>query len=677
MTTRIHLTDLANITDLPDLVDPPAVAPKNGNGNGVAKPERRKSDRRAGALRDRHAVDELETRVAEAQTHARVIMHVAGATARAGSAAEAARGALEAVRSGFGWPYGSFWAVQNQNDSLGFALESGAVNNEFHRLTVSASYAEGDGLVGKAWRYRDVFIVDDLQYLHDRRGEVAQTAGCTAAIALPLSVAGEIVGALDFFVMEPLALSDERIDVLRRVAELVSSALERMRERATRLEAEEDMEVLVTVLRANAGRNSVDDIAKVTLDLVRSSFKWAYGTYWVLDTNANTLRFSVESGIVDEDFRRATHDCVFEQGEGLSGRAWAGHDLVFVDELSEQGDLIRSPMARRANVRSGIAFPVMAKGRVIGVMEFFSGEQLHPSERRLTMLRDVARMVSSAAEQVALANEFERDVKSVVQMVTVSAAEVEGSAQAMAASAEETACQAQAVAASSEQATRNVQTVASSAEQLSASVREIAGLVQEASTVAQHAVRQASSASSTMVQLGQSSKEIGQVIKVITSIAQQTNLLALNATIEAARAGEAGKGFAVVANEVKELARQTARATEEIERKIASVQEDAVHAVHDIGEISGVIGTINQISGTIAAAVEEQNAATGEISRNVTEAARGTADVTLNIAGVTVAAGESGHTAETLNGSAANLNAEAVRLGGAVDNFLGKLRAGL
>jgi hypothetical protein len=321
MTTRIHLTDLANITDLPDLVDPPAVAPKNGNGNGVAKPERRKSDRRAGALRDRHAVDELETRVAEAQTHARVIMHVAGATARAGSAAEAARGALKAVRSGFGWPYGSFWAVQNQNDSLGFALESGAVNNEFHRLTVSASYAEGDGLVGKAWRYRDVFIVDDLQYLHDRRGEVAQTAGCTAAIALPLSVAGEIVGALDFFVMEPLALSDERIDVLRRVAELVSSALERMRERATRLEAEEDMEVLVTVLRANAGRNSVDDIAKVTLDLVRSSFKWAYGTYWVLDANANTLRFSVESGIVDEDFRRATHDCVFEQGEGLSGRA--------------------------------------------------------------------------------------------------------------------------------------------------------------------------------------------------------------------------------------------------------------------------------------------------------------------------------------------------------------------
>ncbi|MEO6777929.1 MAG: GAF domain-containing protein [Gemmatimonadaceae bacterium] len=668
MTTRINLDEL---------VDPAVSPPLSVNGNNVTKPERRKADRRSGTLRGRQVVDELETRVFEAQTHARVIMQVAGATARAGSAVEAARGALEAVRAGFGWPYGSFWGVESQTETLRFGMESGAVNNEFHRVTVSASYAEAEGLVGKAWRYRDVFIVDDLQYLQDRRGEVAQAAGCTAAIALPLTVGGDVVGALDFFVMEPLALSDERIDVLRRVAELVSSALERMRERSTRLEAEEDMEVLVTVLRANAGRNSVCDIAKVTLDLVRSSFKWAYATYWVLDGASNTLRFSVESGTVDPDFRRATHDCTFEQGDGLCGRAWANHDLVFAADALEQGDAIRTPMVRRAGLRSAVAFPVMAKGRVIGIMEFFSAEEMRPSERRLTMLRDVSRMVSDAAEQVGLANEFERDVKSVVQMVTVSAAEVEASAQGMAASAEETACQAQAVAASSEQATRNVQTVASSAEELSASVREIAGLVQEASTVAQQAVHQASSASSTMVQLGQSSKEIGQVIKVITSIAQQTNLLALNATIEAARAGEAGKGFAVVANEVKELARQTARATEEIERKIASVQDDATHAVRDISDISSVIDTINQISGTIAAAVEEQNAATGEISRNVTEAARGTADVTLNIGGVTVAAAESGHTAETLNGSAVNLNGEAVRLCGAVEVFLGKLRAGI
>jgi methyl-accepting chemotaxis protein len=128
------------------------------------------------------------------------------------------------------------------------------------------------------------------------------------------------------------------------------------------------------------------------------------------------------------------------------------------------------------------------------------------------------------------------------------------------------------------------------------------------------------------------------VIKVITSIAQQTNLLALNATIEAARAGEAGKGFAVVANEVKELAKKTAKATEDISRKIETIQIDAKAAVDSIGTISEVINQINGISNTIATAVEEQNATTNEMARNVSEAAHGSGEITSNIAGVAEAA---------------------------------------
>jgi methyl-accepting chemotaxis protein len=138
--------------------------------------------------------------------------------------------------------------------------------------------------------------------------------------------------------------------------------------------------------------------------------------------------------------------------------------------------------------------------------------------------------------------------------------------------------------------------------------------------------------------LGDSSVEIGKVIKVITSIAQQTNLLALNATIEAARAGEAGKGFAVVANEVKELAKETAKATEEIGQKIDAIQSDTKGAVTAIGEISQIINQINDISNTIASAVEEQTATTTEIGRNVSEAARGTAEIAKNISGVATAA---------------------------------------
>ncbi len=130
-----------------------------------------------------------------------------------------------------------------------------------------------------------------------------------------------------------------------------------------------------------------------------------------------------------------------------------------------------------------------------------------------------------------------------------------------------------------------------------------------------------------MKKLGESSQEIGNVIKVITSIAQQTNLLALNATIEAARAGEAGKGFAVVANEVKELAKQTARATEDIGRKIESIQGDTKGAVKAIEEISAIINQINDISNSIASAVEEQTVTTNEISRSVAEASSGVGDI--------------------------------------------------
>ena len=148
----------------------------------------------------------------------------------------------------------------------------------------------------------------------------------------------------------------------------------------------------------------------------------------------------------------------------------------------------------------------------------------------------------------------------------------------------------------------------------------------------------AETTTATVSKLGESSNEIGQVIKVITSIAQQTNLLALNATIEAARAGEAGKGFAVVANEVKELAKETAKATEDISRKIEAIQTDTKAAVDAIASISEVINQVNGISNTIATAVEEQNATTNEMARNVSEAAHGSGEITSNIAGVAQAA---------------------------------------
>lgn len=200
--------------------------------------------------------------------------------------------------------------------------------------------------------------------------------------------------------------------------------------------------------------------------------------------------------------------------------------------------------------------------------------------------------------------------------------------------ADETAVQAGVVSAASEQVSSNTQTVATGIEEMSASIKEIAKNASDAARVATSAVKIAETTNSTIGKLGDSSAEIGKVIKVITSIAQQTNLLALNATIEAARAGEAGKGFAVVANEVKELAKETAKATEDISQKIEAIQSDTKAAVDAIGQISTVINQINDISNTIASAVEEQTATTNEISRNVAETSKGTSEIAQNITSV-------------------------------------------
>ena len=263
----------------------------------------------------------------------------------------------------------------------------------------------------------------------------------------------------------------------------------------------------------------------------------------------------------------------------------------------------------------------------------------------------------------------EVQIQQSIVSLSASAEELTAVSHQMAGNAEETATQANVVSAASEQVSRNVATVASGAEQMQASIREIAKNSNEAARVAKNAVNVAHSTNETVTKLGESSQEIGNVIKVITSIAQQTNLLALNATIEAARAGEAGKGFAVVANEVKELAKQTAKATEEIGQKIEAIQADTKGAVSAIAEIGTIINQINDISNSIASAVEEQTVTTNEIGRNVNEAARGTGDIAKNISGVAVAAKNTTQGAGDTQRAAQELSRMAAQLQSVVSKY--------
>jgi methyl-accepting chemotaxis protein len=225
------------------------------------------------------------------------------------------------------------------------------------------------------------------------------------------------------------------------------------------------------------------------------------------------------------------------------------------------------------------------------------------------------------------------------------------------------------LAAASQQLSKNVQTVAAGTEEMSASIKEIAKSVSEAARVAGQAVQVADATNATIAKLGESSMEIGNVIKVITSIAEQTNLLALNATIEAARAGEAGKGFAVVANEVKELAKQTSEATEDIGRKIGAIQQDTQGAVAAIGQISAIIAQINDISNTIASAVEEQSVTTNEMARNVAEVAKGSSEIAQNVSGMAQAVQSTASGATETRAAAHELSRMATELQRLVGQF--------
>jgi methyl-accepting chemotaxis protein len=236
-------------------------------------------------------------------------------------------------------------------------------------------------------------------------------------------------------------------------------------------------------------------------------------------------------------------------------------------------------------------------------------------------------------------------------------------------SAEETSAQAEVVARTADEVSQNVQAVAAGGEEMGSSIGEIARNANEAARVATGAVAAVESTTGTMSKLGDSSREIGDVVRLITSIAEQTNLLALNATIEAARAGDAGKGFAVVADEVKQLAQETARATEDISRRVETIQEDAEQAARAITAVAGVITRINEFQTTIASAVEEQTATTQAINAGVSDAATGSGQIARSISGVARAAGATTASIGDARDSARELSRMSDELGRLVAGF--------
>jgi len=568
----------------------------------------------------------------------KALMQVLEALGRVTNEGEAIQTALNTIKTAFGWAYGSYWTVDVQARALRFSLETGTVTDEFSRVTRSASFEEGVGLSGKTWKSRDLVFVQDLGTMLDCcRRESAQQAGVKSGVCFPIMVDGAVAGTMDFFSLETLTLSEERMEVLRSVGRLVSWTLQRFKTEEVQNDVTKDAKAVTQVLESISRSKSKDEAIRVSLETVKATFGWAYGSYWQIDPADNALHFSLESGTVTPEFQQVTQQASFKEGVGLSGKAWKNRELVFVQDLGTMVDCCRRESAQKAGVKSGVCFPLTIKGQVIGTMDFFSIETLSPSADRLKALANVGQLLSSALERLAkseldleTAQELTGNVKELkeftLQLNQLSSAILED--------ANNSSNQSNSVATGAEHVSMTIQTVAAATEEMNVSISEIAKNAVQAASITEKAELKAEESRVIVDTLGRSAKEIGNVVEVIKSIASQTNLLALNATIEAASAGEAGKGFAVVANEVKELAKQSATATEDIRLKIEEIQKSTAEAVSAINEITTIVVEINQINRTIASAVEEQSVTTNEISRNVTEASSSSVQITQSIGGL-------------------------------------------
>ena len=441
----------------------------------------------------------------------------------------------------------------------------------------------------------------------------------------------------------------------------------------------------ISLQTSGAAADSADKVAKLNAEAVRVAREVTLPVAAEIEELANQIGDFAKRR-VEEVIADAAQEVAYN--ERISEIVAAGTILLLIATWAFSFFTIGRPMralsASMEELAEGnfsVVLPGLGRkdelGQVAGAVEKFKivSEEKAREEAEAKRRQDEIAAQQRKAEMIKLADSFEGAVGEIIETVSSASTQLEASASTLTATAERAQDLTTTVAAASEEASTNVQSVASATEELSSSVNEISRQVQQSARMATDAVGQARTTNDRVSELSKAAARIGDVVELINTIAGQTNLLALNATIEAARAGEAGRGFAVVASEVKALAEQTAKATGEISQQIAGIQGATLESVNAIREISDTIERLSEISSTIAAAVEQQGAATQEISRNVQQAAQGTQQVSSNITDVQRGATETGTASSQVLSAAQMLSGDSSRLKHEVTRFLSTVRA--
>jgi methyl-accepting chemotaxis protein len=637
------------------------------------------------SMRDRLRTEQVLADVAaDNDTVSRVIRGLE--TAR--TAVEAALAAIDAVRTGQGWDVGSYWEADAEAGALRLVAGSGGGFPGFLHLSEGHAQQMGTGVVGRAWAAGTAVVVDDLAADPCPRSGAAAAAGLRTAVGVPIVVGGSVVGVLDLWCASERELVQSRRETLANIGQLLSHAVTRLLSEQAAIDSAQNTTAVAELLTALMSATTTDEAGAVALSTLRSLFGWSYGALWLREggSGSDELGFHLDSGSAAPEFTAATRAARYREGTGLGGRAWSLRSAVAVEDLGALADCPRGEAALRHGVRGAVAVPVLVDGEVVAALDFLTDASGIVTGARLDTLRTVGRLLSQTFGRIAVedrereaARELQDGVDELLAAVRAAAGgdltttvDVQGSASLevmsgglaefltrlrrslaeisevayalgsagaeletvsgrMIEDASSTSDQVELLTLSASDVAANVEGVAGAAEQLKASIAEIAISATTAARVAGEAVAVASDANVSVLALDESSSEIGKVIKTITDIADQTNLLALNATIEAARAGDAGKGFAVVATEVKDLAKETARATDEISRRIEAIQDSTRSAIDAITQITAVIERIDERQAAISTAVEEQTATTTAIAYNVSAAAAGAAAITDGI----------------------------------------------